>query len=97
MGNPKGASKQQKAKSQVAQMTCARCGHRPDVEGKDCNSDASAKLHCRDRQLANLHSLLRSVTRRLEFASEFLSEHHYDPLETAKARTEIDAVLEILS
>jgi len=55
------------------------------------------KLRCRERELSNVRALLRSVTRRLEFASEFLSEHHYDPPQTAKARAEVDAVLELLS
>lgn len=76
--------------------TCARCGHRPDGDGKDCNSDASARLHCRDRELANLHSLLRSVTGKLEEAQLAL-EGETTEQGVLRAYGLIDSVLEVLS
>lgn len=77
--------------------TCARCGHRPDGDGKDCNSDASARLHCRDRELANLHSLLRSVTGKLEEAAEILTEGGGSVAAECRALPLIHQVLEVLS
>lgn len=75
--------------------SCARCGHRPDGDGKDCNSDASARLHCRDRELANLHSLLRSVTGKLEEAADDLASRNDDRL--LRPLTLINSALEMLS
>ncbi len=65
--------------------TCARCGGSEDI-------DAHTLAACRDREIANLHSLLRSVTRRLENARELWNDGHEKAMVA-----EIDAVLEALS
>ena len=81
--------------------TCARCG-RPDCAlaeaGDDCEGALwPATVECREAELANLHSLLRSVTRRLEHAECLLAEVPMPTAGTERARAEIDAVLEALS
>lgn len=82
--------------------TCARCGLRPATEsgtGDACfgrlGSD-SGDLKCRDRELANLRSLLRSVTGKLEEALEAL-EAQAQTESALRAYGLIDSVLEVLS
>lgn len=80
--------------------TCSRCG------AADCKSYIRAQkgfepsalliLPCRDRELANLRSLLRSVTGKLENALEHLSDAE-SSVSVAKAEGAISAVLEVLS
>jgi hypothetical protein len=57
---------------------CARCGLEADaadltVSG-ECPGPAEARLQCRDRELANLRSLLRSVTGKLERIGEQVND-----------------------
>lgn len=75
--------------------TCARCGSADcDVETRDDCDDqkASDRVACRDRELANLRSLLRSVTRQLENALECILDDR-----PSSASDDIRAVLEALS
>ena len=93
--------------------TCARCGH-PLKSGAECDDGSSAEteafiqVECRDRELANLRSLLRSVTRRLENARELLETSttvegvsfkvkFNEDIDTDRLKDELDAVLEALS
>lgn len=79
---------------------CIRCGAPFGVDTDDCEplegQDTIAKLHCRDRELANLRSLFRSVTGDLEAASELL-EPPYEPNCARAAQKLVQAVLETLS
>jgi hypothetical protein len=82
--------------------TCARCGANWGVDTDDCEpvegQDAIAQLACRDRELANLHSLLRSVTGKLEAAAELLALDTKITIDEMRAAArEIDTVLEALS
>jgi hypothetical protein len=54
-----------------------------------------AAVACRDREIANLHSLLRSVTAKLERAADELSGRNDDRLLLPMQL--INAVLEVLS
>jgi hypothetical protein len=80
---------------------CSRCGlpsEGPDITGVGrcyarLGSD-SGDLGCRDRELANLRSLLRSVTGQLERAHDWLT---IEPTNSKEAAAEIEAVLEVLS
>jgi hypothetical protein len=84
--------------------TCARCG--VDIGenvGATCAESAanseveeSETIACRDRELANLRSLLRSVTGKLEEAAEHLQEID-NPVCAIAARMLVDQVLEALS
>lgn len=92
--------------------TCARCGRQqssawPGTSGvnpsvcyvavsKGTGEHDWVALTCRDRELRNLHSLLRSVTGKLEEALEDLAPGHNDR-EVSRARLLIDQVLEALS
>lgn len=99
--------------------TCARCG-RPvgDDGGDECAVSVSgdecegalmpATIACRDRELANLHSLLRSVTGELEEAGGAIKRIRegldgsdriqWDLQQEADlALRQLDAVLEALS
>jgi hypothetical protein len=73
--------------------TCARCGE------DDCEAEWGRKeaLECRDRELANLRSLLRSVTGKLEEAAAELEGQPDDPIRWLNARALVDIVLEKLS
>jgi hypothetical protein len=78
--------------------TCVRCG------AADCGAHgeptACKETACLKRQLANQHALLRSVTRRLENASEKLQYYvdYEGPGSSAElAKRDVDAVLEALS
>ena len=84
---------------------CARCGCLvgvwPDdaLSIKHClaeNGNNSDVIDCRNRELANLRSLLRSQTRKLEEAMGELDDID-DPYSTQRARMLIDSVLETLS
>lgn len=79
--------------------TCVRCGSKECAAGPPAPGLGSTAMHiieCRDRELANLRSLLRSVTGRLENALEHLSDAE-SSVHVAKAEQGITAVLEILS
>jgi len=59
--------------------TCARCGlPEGDLNGTECcayaRDNGPGTIACRDRELANLRSLLRSQTRRLEEAAEAIRD-----------------------
>ncbi len=77
---------------------CARCGVYLNDPHKECSdedtqtSEAAAYQDCLERQLSNLHSLLRSVTLRLEKATEYARDDM-----APSAAAQIDAVLEMLS
>jgi hypothetical protein len=60
-----------------------------------CRSPNGNTLACRDRELANLHSLLRSVTRKVELAHEELAQEDGKPIE--RCRELLIQVLEALS
>jgi hypothetical protein len=82
--------------------TCARCG-RPEcgvaTAGDECEGALlPATVECREAELANLHSLLRSVTGKLEEALELIDAEAY-PADIGMDRVKalIDSVLEILS
>ncbi len=57
---------------------CARCGAPFGVDTGDCQplerQDTVAQLACRDRELANLRALLRSVTGKLERIGEQIND-----------------------
>lgn len=78
--------------------TCARCGAGIGMAGDRCAAQPSVEptalesLRCRDRELANLHSLLRSVTISLEQAGGYCEAGM--PAEAGKV---IDSVLERLA
>ena len=79
---------------------CARCGlpcweiGRSDIPSPTCSAHygGTALVLCRDRELANLHSLLRSVTGKLEEAALDISQGT-----PGYALEKINAVLEVLS
>ena len=91
--------------------TCARCGG--EMRGTDtaecggadmldCCEQAHRQADCRQLELSNLRSLLRSATRRLENARELVSQipgpdqaNNYYTQD--QALHELDAVLEILA
>lgn len=85
---------------EAAVSACARCGlpaDGPDITGigrcyARLGSD-SGDLACRDRELANLRSLLRSVTGKLEEAAELT---HYNST-AGRVEALINQVLEVLS
>jgi hypothetical protein len=84
--------------------TCARCGlekcDRHVREQQGLEPSAFLSLPCRDRELAALRSLLRSVTGKLEEAREVMGEDGRAFLALAeKDRIAglIDSVLEVLS
>ncbi len=70
--------------------TCARCG------ADDCDAEWGRKetLACRDRELANMRSLLRSVTGKLEEAHATLDGEDRRQWDVQKI---IESVLEILA
>jgi hypothetical protein len=78
--------------------TCARCGADLSMFLDSAAGQVGEPLECPDgescsrRELANLRSLLRSVTSKLESAASHLSEGH-----TTLAARAIDSVLETLS
>lgn len=79
---------------------CARCGLEACPDGDDKLDSLpydglAASLGCRERELANLRSLLRSVTGKLEEANEILDGG--DRFAMEKAAALIDSVLEALS
>lgn len=75
---------------------CARCGdsecawHRDQENG--CQSPNPNTLECRNRELSNLRSLLRSVTIKLETAHELCTDGY-----PKSAAGVIEGVLEVLS
>lgn len=86
---------------------CARCGLKAKYYGGpeyceaydddgDLSSNEPAIIACRDREIANLRSLLRSVTGKLEEALEHLSDAE-SSVEVAKAELAITSALEALS
>lgn len=82
---------------------CARCGlpcweiGRSDIPSPTCSAHygGTALVLCRDRELANLHSLLRSVTGKLEEAADDLASRNDDRL--LRPLATINSVLEVLS
>ncbi len=81
--------------------TCARCGLSKDGRLGSCSAglgSAIGDLTCRDHELANLRSLLRSVTGKLEEAATRLTNVTPEAAtQVAIALGLIDAVLETLS
>lgn len=81
---------------------CSRCGLELGewTDSTKCSAheedNSSGVIDCRNRELANLRSLLRSVTGKLEEAGEALSPPD-DPAGAITARQLIDEVLEALS
>jgi hypothetical protein len=60
--------------------------------------DADDVIRCRDRELANLRSLLRSQTRKLEQVAEWLDAPIVQAsAELMRAKALVDSVLEALS
>lgn len=86
---------------------CARCGtdecRSDNARGHSLGDDVYDIVDCRDRELANLRSLLRSQTLRLERAVEYLQEAQQDATtahasrSVARAEMEVTSVLEALS
>ena len=84
--------------------TCARCGCEiPSGTGRNECGDvihpdfrADVRVPCRDRELANLRSLLRSVTGKLERALDLL-DFDANGYSLAQGRAEVESVLELLS
>jgi hypothetical protein len=81
---------------------CARCGLEQEAgelsHFGECALPRERQDACRDRELANLRSLLRSVTGNLERAAELLqSDTQISIDEMRQAAREIDVVLEVLS
>jgi hypothetical protein len=81
---------------------CARCGLQEGAGPGLCEASSDepdergeATVACRDREIANLHSLLRSVTAKLERAADELSGRNDDRLLLPMQL--INAVLEVLS
>jgi len=85
--------------------TCARCGLQLGMESVNCGDwDGGEDFHiserlrltnrvdCRDRQIAAQAALLRSVTGKLEKASQYCEDGM-----ALTAKAQIDAVLEALS
>ena len=76
--------------------TCSRCGLEQDAEeltlSGTCALPPERIAACRERELANLRSLLRSVTGKLEEALGLIQEEF--PSQAAAA---IESVLEVLS
>jgi hypothetical protein len=79
--------------------SCVRCGRkstRGDLTMRGvCALPAENIAACRDRELANLRSLLRSVTGKLEELHAILLDDEYGPKSTPVML--IDSVLEVLS
>ena len=78
--------------------TCARCGLSADagdltVSGV-CPGGAAEQLECARRELANLRSLLRSVTGKLEDALEELGQDEHPNVRASRL---IDSALEAIS
>jgi len=83
--------------------TCARCGlplfdiNVVSVAGQCWGEDNGlGTIACRDRELANLRSLLRSVTGKLEDARERCNELDWNDMSVAQVAARIDSVLEAL-
>jgi len=83
--------------------TCARCGLPKGPASEQCAADYDDKYNpgdnrvaCRDRELMNLRSLLRSVTGKLERALDLL-DFDASGYSLAQGRAEIESVLELLS
>ena len=89
---------------------CARCAAECEVEAYAGRFPGSAPaeaweaiVDCRDRELANLRSLLRSQTLKLERAVDYLQEAQQDATtahasrSVARAEMEVTSVLEALS
>lgn len=78
--------------------TCARCGLELGnwMEADKCSAhqddNSSGVIDCRNRELANLRSLLRSVTGKLENALDDLEDG-----DAQGCRQKLTAVLEVLS
>lgn len=83
--------------------TCARCGlpsweiGRSDIPSPTCSAHygGTALVLCRDRELANLRALLRSVTGKLEEAHDMIDGVPGSDAEHSKKL--IASVLEVLS
>ena len=78
--------------------TCARCGAPIGVDTGECDgerADTIGTVMCRDRELANLRSLLRSVTGKLEEAHDMIDGVPGSDAEHSKML--IASVLEALS
>jgi hypothetical protein len=73
--------------------TCARCGLETDAGELTLSGTCPGvdKTACRDREIAGLRSLLRSVTAQIERAHEWIDEN------PTEAKAELEAVLEVLS
>ncbi len=57
---------------------CARCGLEANADdltlSGECPGPAESRLQCRDREIANVRSLLRSVTGKLERIGEQIND-----------------------
>lgn len=81
--------------------TCARCGMEQGewMDADKCSAHQDENdvgvIDCRNRELTNLHSLLRSVTGKLEEAHGCLFDID-DPAAAITARNLINQVLDVL-
>lgn len=75
--------------------TCANCGAEMG-KASVISTQCLEQLPCARRELANLRSLLRSVTGKLEEVAELLDPPH-EPHCASAARELVVSVLEVLS
>jgi hypothetical protein len=84
-------------------MTCARCGQALGewMEADKCSAhqddNSSGVIDCRNRELANLRSLLRSVTGKLEKAGDLLTQPSLSLTDQQSALELVESVMEVLS